>query len=706
MGIEDIRDALVIRERSTFLLTDPDGNVAPGNNQGFGIYHADTRHLSAYRFTLNGLHPVMLLSTAEAGYAMEQVMTNPNMAHDTGRTIRRGTIEMRRERIVAEAVEETLRITNFNPLPVTLHLLYEFGADFADIFDVRGYHRERFGTMGETRVSERAIEYSYHGIDGRARSTRIEFDRQPDYLDETTALFRITLPHRETASLRIDIAPHALDEHPQARGGAEAVRDDYARWFDTTTDVKTDNLFLNRALSRSIRDIRMLWGRTHEGAAYPAAGTPWFDALFGRDSCVLSMQTLAFRPEIARVCLEMLAQRQGTSLDPARDEEPGKILHELRFDELSAAGELPYAAYFGSVDATPLFVWLAAEYFAWTADTEFLRQLLPALERAIEWLRQYGRMGDEGFLAYEKHSARGLVNQGWKDSWDAVVHADGSLAAAPIALAEAQGYAYAAQLRLAPVLDKLGERRMATRLRRDAVALRKRFNEQFWMKDERFYAMAIDGEGNLVRSIASNAAHCLWSGIVDPKRAKHVASTLMGAQLFSGWGVRTLSHDHPRFNPIGYHLGSVWPHDNSIAAFGLKMYGFEDEVNDLASALFEATTSFEYFRLPELFGGEVRSAHAPPVPYPVACRPQAWAAGALPLIMQAMLGLKANAPEGLLRIVNPRLPRWLNSVAVRGLRVGPGEISLHYRREGDYTRVEVQEATGGIDVVFSSSWPL
>lgn len=706
MGIEDIRDALVIRERSTFLLTDPHGNVEPGNVQGFGIYHADTRHLSGYKFTLNGTVPVLLLSTAELGYAMEQVLTNPTMRTPELRTALRGSIEIRRQRVVADLVEERVRVTNFNPFPVTVNLLYEFESDFADIFDVRGYTRERAGTRETPQVGERRIEYRYTGIDGKERFTVIEFDTTPDFIDESSTLFRITLQRRETATVRIGIS--VTDEHrPLAlRSPFDNVAEDYRRWRESCTQIFTDNEFFNRVLTRSLHDVRMLWGENELGDAYPAAGTPWFDALFGRDSCVLSMQTLAYQPDIARGTLRLLAKWQGQSNDPPRDEEPGRILHELRFDELSRAGELPYSPYYGSVDSTPLFLMLTAEYYAWTADLRTVRELLPAIRKAIGWMYEYGDLAGDGYLSYEKRSAKGLVNQGWKDSYDAVTHENGTLAHAPINLAEVQGYAYAACSRLAPIMERLGEGDLAADLRRWAESLRKKFDGDFWMPEQNFFAMALDGSGARVESVSSNPAHCLWAGLVEPARATAVVTRLMANDMFSGWGLRTLTAANPRFNPIGYHVGSVWPHDNSIAGMGFKMYGCEDELNEVATALFDAATAFPYFRLPELFGGETRSAHNSPVPYPVACRPQSWAAGAFPLLTQAMLGLKAEAPEHRLRIVNPRLPYWLNSVHVRGLRVGSGHVTLQYRRSGGSTHVEVQKATGGVDVVVSKRWPL
>jgi glycogen debranching enzyme len=483
------------------------------------------------------------------------------------------------------------------------------------------------------------------------------------------------------------------------------VAEDYRRWTTSCTQVFTDNEFFNRVMSRSLHDVRMLWSENEIGEAYPAAGTPWFDALFGRDSCILSMQMLAYRPEIARSTLKLLAKWQGKHVDHARDEEPGKVLHELRFDELSRANELPYGPYYGSIDSTPLFLMLVAEYYQWTGDLRLVRELLPAIRAGLVWMDTYGDIAGDGYLSYEKRSAKGLVNQGWKDSFDAVVHVNGTLAHAPIALAEAQGYAYAARLRLAPILDTLGETGLAAANRAAAQRLRESFNRDFWMPDQRFYAMALDGARQHVASVSTNPAHCLWSGIIDPAHAGDVVSRLMENDIFCGWGLRTLTGGSPRFNPIGYHVGSIWPHDNSIAAMGFKMYGFEEELNEVATALFDSAAAFPYFRLPELFGGEARSPHNAPVPYPVACRPQSWAAGTFPMMAQAILGLRPEATEKRLRIVNPRLPYWLNTVQVRGLRIGTGHVSLQYRRSGGATHVEVQKATGGIDVVVSNRWP-
>ncbi|HEX5480436.1 MAG TPA: amylo-alpha-1,6-glucosidase [Dehalococcoidia bacterium] len=707
MGIEDIRDALIIREGATGLITDRAGNIPEGNTQGLGLYHADTRHLSTYTLTVNGVSPVVLLSTAELGYAMEQVMTNPVITMQEGRRIGQSSVEIRRQRVISDLVEEHLRITNFNPFPITLELLYECAADFADIFDVRGFEREAWEERRTTEVGERAITYAYTGVDGRERRTRIEFDRAPARIDSKQALFLVTLERRETIIMRTSIAlgadpPPASEQDDRIAGLAQSYRE----WLDGSTQIFTDNEFFNRVMSRSLQDIRMLSSMTEDGDRFTAAGAPWYDALFGRDSCIVAMQMLAYRPEIAAQTLRVLAKWQGTHIDHARDEEPGKILHELRFDELTLAGKLPYRPYYGTIDATPLFLMLAAHYWEWTGDLDFMREMLPAMKAAIRWMDDSVDARGDGYLSYEKRSDKGLVNQGWKDSWDAVVHINGTLANPPIALAEVQAYAYFARTHLAPVLMRLDEVELAERLMTEAARLKERFNDDFWMPDRRFYALALDGDGKQVESATSNPAHGLWSGIIDPDHADATVSRLMENDMFSGWGIRTLSGGNPRFNPIGYHLGSVWPHDNSIAAMGFKMYGYEDELNEVATALFEAAASFPNFRLPELFGGEMRSAHQSPVPYPVACRPQAWAAGTFPLMTQAILGLRPEAFKNRLRIVNPRLPYWLNTVQVRNLRVGQGRLTLQYHREGNATRVEIQEATNDIDVVISSRWPV
>ncbi|MBI2913255.1 MAG: amylo-alpha-1,6-glucosidase [Chloroflexi bacterium] len=709
MGVQDIREALVIRERDLFLLTDISGQVPAGNLNGYGLYYADTRYLSGYDFTFAAAEPVVLLSTAELGYSSEQVLTNPSMPSLEGRKIPRGTMEVRRLRVVEDALEETLRVTNYNVFPVSVELVFRFAADFADIFEVRGHERESRGELRAPFLQDSTLTMAYKGKDGHTRQTLIIFTPAPLSVETDSqgavVRFRVSLAHRESEAIRLLVT---VDGRLEAAQGVERfgiVAQEYGSWLNEATRIYTDNDFYNAVLERSLADLRMLWNHEGQGGAYPAAGTPWYDTLFGRDSCIVGLQTLALKPHIARNCLATLARWQGKKFDPWRDEEPGKILHELRQGELTQTGELPFSPYYGSIDSTPLFLWLAGEYYQWTGDLELLQSLETNLRWALHWLKEYGDTNGDGYVDYEKRSAKGLVNQGWKDSWDAIIHADGALVQPPTALVEVQGYVYTALRKLAPVFAALGDGETAEGLRREVAALKRRFNRDFWLQ-EGFYALGMDGQGSPAASTTSNAGHALWSGIAYQGHAKQVAERLMRNDMFSGWGIRTISTTSPRYNPFGYHLGTVWPHDNSIIAMGFKRYGFEDELNEVATALFDAARAFPYYRLPELFGGAARSAHHAPVPYPVACRPQAWAAAAFPLITQAILGLCPDGPRNRLYIVRPVLPEWLENVQVEGLRVGHGEADLYYERRAGRTRVRVLDVRGDVKVETVRRWPL
>ncbi len=709
MAVQDIREALVIRERDLFLLTNVGGQVPPGNLNGYGLYYADTRYLSGYDFAFAAAEPVVLLSTAELGYSSEQVLTNPSMPSLEGRTIPRGTIEVRRLRVVEDALEETLRVTNYNVFPVTLDVVLRFEADFVDIFEVRGHEREARGELHQPVWQDSTLAMAYKGRDGHTRQTLILLTPSPLSMETTAqgarATFRVSLAHRESAAIRLLVT---VDGRLEAAQGVERfgiVAQEYSSWLHEATRIYTDNDFYNAVLERSLADLRMLWNHEGQGGAYPAAGTPWYDTLFGRDSSVVGLQTLALKPQIARHCLATLARWQGKKFDPWRDEEPGKMLHELRQGELTQTGELPFSPYYGSVDSTPLFLWLASEYYQWTGDMELLGHLETNLRAALHWLKEYGFTGANGYVAYERRSAKGLVNQGWKDSWDAIIHADGSLVEPPIALVEVQGYVYAALRKLAPLFAALGDGETAEGLLRETGALKRRFNRDFWLP-EGFYALALDGHGRPAASTTSNPGHALWAGIAYQRHAKQVVQRLMRNDMFSGWGIRTLSTSSGRYNPYGYHLGTVWPHDNAIIAMGFKRYGFEEELNEVATALFDAARAFPYYRLPELFGGAARSAHHAPVPYPVACRPQAWAAGSFPLITQAILGFCPDGPGNRLYIVRPVMPEWLENVQVEGLRVGRGEVDLYYERRGGRTRVHVLDIRGDLKVEMVRRWPV
>jgi glycogen debranching enzyme len=705
MLIRDIRDALVIREQDIFLLTDTNGNVPPDNPSGFGLYHLDTRHLSVYDFSFADARPVVLLSTAELGFSEEQVLTNPRMPCVEGRILPRGSVEARRQRVVEDVLEETLRVTNYNIFPIQIDVVYTLDADFADIFEVRGSTREKRGQILPSRVEGSAVVFAYEGLDDRKRETRVIFSQPPFSANEGRVTFRLSLGHRESSTVRLLVATDGRRKGTRRKERLVTISSRYRKWMESGAQVVTSNEFFNAVLERSFTDLRMLWNQDRDGG-YLAAGTPWYDTFFGRDSAIVAIQTLAYKPDIARHSLKMLTRWQGRKVDAWRDEEPGKILHEWRQDEMTATGELPFSPYYGSIDSTPLFLLLAGEYYAWTADLQLLQEMEPSLRAALHWVDALGDIDDDGYLEYEVRSVAGLVNQGWKDSPDAIVNADGTLAKPPIALVEVQGYVYAAKKKLAPVFAALGDQDLAQQLSRQAAQLKRRFNRDFWLEESNFFALALDGDNHQVAAITSNPGQALWTGIIQRRLAEAVADVLMRNDMFSGWGIRTLSAACSRFNPLGYHLGTVWPHDNAMIAMGFKKYGFEDELNEVATALFDAARSFPYYRLPELYAGSARSVQYTPVPYPVACRPQAWAAGSLPLILQAVLGLVPNAPHNELLIVRPRLPYWLDNVRVRNLRVGRGSADLLFSRRGTRTRVEVLAVRGRLGVSLVPVSPL
>ena len=707
MAIQDIRDALVIRERDLFLLTDIGGQVPRGNPNGYGLYYQDTRYLSGYEFSFSLAKPIVLLSTADLGFSSEHVLTNPTLIDLDGRRVPSGTIEVRRVRVLEDVMEENVRVTNYNSRPVSLEVVLRFAADFADIFEVRGHEPEFRGEIDTPIWRHAALTMGYKGRDGRRRETLVMFDPRPLSVQTDAEVgfvtYRLDLQPQESASIRLVITVDGRLEAAQGVERYDVVKQEYDAWLAGTTEIRTDNEFFNIVLQRSLSDLRMLWNPHEAGAGYPAAGTPWYDTLFGRDSAIVGMQTLALKPEIARDCLVSLSRWQGKKFDSWRDEEPGKILHELRQGELTQTGELPFSPYFGSVDSTPLFLWLAGEYFAWTGDLGLISQLETNLRAGLHWLTKYGGLAD-GYLGYERRSARGLVNQGWKDSHDALSHEDGSLCEPPISLVEVQAYACAAYRSLSRVFVALGDSRLAAKLEQDAAILARRFNRDFWLPSG-FYALALDGSGRRAASITSNAGQVLWGGAASRTHAAKVVRRLMEPDMFSGWGIRTLRAASRRYNPLGYHVGTVWPHDNSLIAMGFKRYGFEQDLNRLATALFDAARAFQYYRLPELFGGDERSTHQAPVPYPIACRPQAWAAGSIPLITQAILGLCPDASARTISIVRPQLPDWLESVNVNALRVGDAEVDLRYRRRGGHTRVNVIDIRGDLRVEKRRSWP-
>jgi len=696
IALTDIRDALVIKEGDLFLMTDVEGNAPRNSMAGYGLYKGDTRYLSVYDLSFDGIRPVVLLSTADLGYGSEHDLTNPPITLAEGRNIPKESLEVRRQRVINKHLLETIQVTNFNIFRTVVKLRFDFDADFMDIFEVRGEKRQRRGRLSAPAVEKGRVTFKYRGLDSVWRSTEIEFSPAPDKLWYNGALFTISLGHRESASITVTINPDGARGDGHFPGEFSKQTASYREWLNSSTQVFTSNEFFNAMLERSLADIRLLMTESDSGR-FVSAGTPWFNCLFGRDSLITSLQTLSFNPEVARNTLRLLARWQGKEVDEWRDEEPGKILHELRTGEMASLGEIPMSPYYGSIDATPLFLMLATEYFAWTGDLELLHELEPNLTAALEWIDNYGDADRCGYVEYYKRSPKGLLNQGWKDSRNGIVNGDGTLVKPPIALVEIQGYVYAAKRGMAWLFARLEKKILARRLQRQAAALKTKFNKDFWLEEEEFYALALGASKKPARSIASNPGQCLWTGIVDEDKAAKVVERLFSNDMFSGWGIRTLSSQAARYSPLGYHLGTIWPHDNSLIGMGLKRYGFEDDLNELATALYDCCRSFDYYRLPELFCGAPRTAHSLPVRYPVACRPQAWAAGSLLLLLQAILGLVPNAPKKELKVVRPRLPYWLEQVEVRGLKVGGNAIDLLFERRTGRTKVSVLKS-GGVKV--------
>jgi glycogen debranching enzyme len=696
---------LAVKEGDTFLYSDTHGNLDDSEDYGLGFYHRDTRFLSHFVMRINGREPVLLSSSAERAYMSHVDMTNPDLYEWGVLAVPQQTLNVRRVRTVRGRLYERIRIRNYNPHEVNLDVEFSFGADFADIFEVRGMESDHRGETFPPKVDSTTATFSYKGRDATLRETVVTFAAEPKQLraqeDRVSASFRMALGPFETGLIELSVEPRIAQQvAPEGEfdTAVHSLRRSYEEWERHSTGVVTDNEVFNQLLSRSLRDMRALRTATADGHVI-AAGIPWYVAVFGRDSLISSHQMLMVNPRPARETLELLARYQGTQEQDWRDEQPGKILHELRQGELANAGVVPHTPYYGSVDSTPWFLILLAQYFRWTADREFVARLIPAAEAALGWIDGFGDSDGDGFVEYLTRSEKGIRNQGWKDSYDSVSHVDGRLAQPPVALAEVQGYVYLAKERMAGVFAALGDLDRSESLMKQAALLKERFNEAFWMEEEKYFAGALDSEKEQVRSIVSNPGHALYCGIVDEEKAPFLAKRLLAPDMFSGWGIRTLSKEALRYNPMSYHNGSVWPHDNALIAAGLKRYGFVKETNRVATALFDAAIHADYMRLPELFCGFTRRSPNRPVSYPVACSPQAWAAGSPFLMLQGILGISARAHENLLTVNRPHLPPWMNTVELRNLRVGESVISLVFRREGDITSFSLISREGDVRVV-------
>ncbi len=735
-------DQLVLKEGNVFLVSQGNGDIT--GNTALGLYYSDMRYLSLLEFKFNEDAPSLLNFSGYRNFMGTLQFANEVFQLPDGTAVPPETISIRRSRFISEGLHERIGCANYNRFPVPITLTLTFGADFRDLFDVRGFSRDKWGDLLPPLWENDELSLRYMGLDGLARSSVITFDRPPDDMKillpastapiiepskmvpivglpsfhilieppTATACWNLTLPPNSPVSLAFHVMPDGLrpeaeedvetpsNASPRARShhspastsfrplpsstvegtfdkSVNYMRLNYWNWEKQSTDFFTDNEDFTHVLRRSKFDLRVLSDLVHEGY-FPSAGIPWYACPFGRDSLITSLQTLAFNPLIAVGTLHTLARYQGTREDPWREEQPGKILHELRSGEMARLGLVPHTPYYGTVDATPLFVCLFVETMRWLDDDNLYKTLLPNAMKALEWVDTFGDLDGDGFVEYKAStSPGGIRNQVWKDSSDSIQYRDGTLAETPIAAVEVQAYVYAAKKGMSELLRRKGDVANAERLEAEANELRKRFNETFWMPELGFFTQGLDKDKRQIETISSNPGHALWCGIVDDDKARLTVERLLRPDMVSGWGIRTISHDSPSYNPMSYHNGSIWPHDNSIILAGFKRYNFHEEANTIITQIAEAAQYFRYYRLPELYCGFTRDSvyNAGPAEYPVSCSPQAWAAAAPILMIQSILGLQADAVAGQVR-VSPNLPEWLSSVQVTNLHVGERRVDL------------------------------
>ncbi len=676
-----------LKQGDTFAMLDEFGDVFEIEHSPAGLFHHDTRFLSRLRFTLEGHRPLVLSSTVQHDNMVLDVdLTNPDLFDAEGALVlQKDTFHVARAKFLwGGACHELLTVTSYAERRQKLRLAFEFDADFADLFEIRGFRRTRRGAVRTRLLGGAEVAFVYESLDGMARSTRISFGPQPARLTETRAEFELDLAARERRP--ISVAVHCIEGTAPAAAERRffVARRQARRALSTARaiapEIETSNASVNSMLARSAADLAMLTTQTPHGP-YPYAGVPWFSTVFGRDGLLTAMEALWLEPAVARGVLRFLAAHQGEAEDPGADMEPGKILHELRASELARLGEVPFGRYYGSIDSTPLFVALAGQYWERTRDRDTLDAIWPAVKQALGWIERSGDRDGDGFVEYARRRTSGLRNQGWKDSDDAVFHADGALAQGAIALCEVQGYVYLAYRHAARLAAERDEMRLSAGLTLKAEQLRRRFEDAFWDEELGTYALALDGDKARCAVRTSNAGQLLYCGIAAPERAARVAQSLFTADFFSGWGIRTVSARERRFNPASYHNGSVWPHDNAVIGLGLARYGHCEHALTLTTALFDAAAHMHLRRLPELFCGFARERGKAPVLYPVACAPQAWAAVAPYALIQACLGLEIDAKAARVRLRRPRLPHFLEWMTLKRLPVGNASLDLLLKRQ-------------------------
>jgi glycogen debranching enzyme len=694
-----IENGLVLKHDRYFLLVDSHGDIVPPGRCALGLFRDDTRVLSHYGLTVCGGPPSLLSAQTLTSYSAQIDLAVSDRDFGGRGWDPKSAVHIRREILIADRMIERVTFTNHLVSSIDFWVELRVGADFADIFEVRGWKRPRRGTFLAPEVDGDAIRMAYRGRDGGVIRTRIVFREMPTRLEARVARWEATLEPKGQLTAEWEVVAATGDDgdaiFPASRRDAHrtVMAQTYAHWRSQCSRWTSDVATLNSTLARSIDDLRALYVEV-DGADVISAGIPWYSTVFGRDSIITSLETLAVQPQIATDTLRYLAIRQGKKEDPFTEEQPGKIMHELRRGEMARTGEIPHVPYYGTIDATPLWLILLSEAWRWTGDDDLLRSLMPNAERALTWIDRYGDIDGDGFVEYARTSEKGLVNQGWKDSGDGVPFPDGTLPHPPIALIEVQGYVYDAKVRMSALYAALGDLPRAEALGKEAEALRRRIEERFWVEELGTFALALDGDKRPIPTSTSNAGHTLWSRVPTLERAASIGNRLLARDMFSGWGIRTLSASHPVYNPMSYHNGSVWPHDNAIIVVGLAMHGMATAAMPVVSALHMAAVQSESQRLPELFCGMTRAHGMRPVQYPVSCLPQAWASAAMFMILQGMLGIYPEAPAGVLHIRNPVLPDFMGELAINGMAVGQSRVSLQFRRHGTRTLANLIDSQG------------
>jgi len=690
---------LTLIDGKTFLSTTIAGDITPAGAPDVGFFHDDTRFLSRLELKVSGQRTVVLSSSTENSFASKIELTTSSLAQINSFDLPENTIHIRRQQLLAsDVLYDSIIVSNFNQSEAELLIEIAVEADFVDVFQVRGCARGKTGHYYRPILRGDSLIFSYLGLDNVSRETVLSFQTPPDQIDDNILRWNFKVPATGFRELLNTVTCHVGGESPRSKGksvvqGFRERRDAYRRWEQESTTFQSSNEIFDHALLTCIADFHALQipdGNEH----VVAAGVPWFATMFGRDSLIAAYQALLLNPRLACETLRVLARYQGKRFNDWQDEEPGKILHEYRSGEMTRAGEMPFGPYYGSVDATPLFLILLSETFNWTGDTQLVSDLLPAARAALDWIENYGDLDGDGLIEYKRRSPKGITNQGWKDSWDANMHRDGSVANPPIALVEVQGYCHEARYRMSQLLRVFGDTALADKLRKSSAELAKRIEKSFWLPGESFYAMGLDSSKRPLESISSNPGHLLFTRSIAKDRARQVVQRLMQEDVQSGWGWRTFARSERVFNPLSYHRGSIWPHDNSLIAHGMALYGFRNEVKQIFTALFQAALNFRDYRLPELFCGVQRHENDEPVHYPVSCSPQAWASGAFFLLLTSLLGIRPSAPRKELNIINPMLPDWLDFLRIRNLNIGGSRVSLDFSRNGERTFCNVVDVSG------------